>query len=115
MSSGLILSTIQPNSPLFEVGKYSQCLDEIRDIIVIRLREAAKKFTDYENSVKIVLLEFYGDIDDISDDTLRKIIQDVDLPDLIDEVWSVREEWISDSQTAPTYECLRRRQVASPL
>jgi len=75
-------------------------LMEIRQAIREKLEEllgkVEPKFRDYPRCLRVLLLEIYGD--DLSLDfiSIDEIIQTVDLPLNIDQVWIAEPEWISE-------------------
>jgi hypothetical protein len=106
-SNGLVVSIYKSMSVMYDHNFYEQDMIEIKQIITERLYDASTKFSSYHDSLKIVLLEFYGEIDELPEETIRELVGDIELPQLIDEVWSVRQEWVSDDETEPVYERLR--------
>ena len=82
-------------------------LDEVRSVLAARLKDAVEKFGDYSDHLRIILLEFYGDIDDLPEASIRDLMARLDLPDAIDQVWVALLEWVTDDDTRTVYERLR--------
>ena len=57
----------------------------------------AKKFTRYANHLKILLVQFYGESSDLlSDEDIKGIVLSAQMPEMIDQVWVAREEWVGE-------------------
>lgn len=80
---------------------------ETKGVLERLLADAARKFVTYADHLKVVVLEFYGDTDLLGEDEVRKMVGEVELPALIDEVWVARQEWTSDCDYDLGYERLR--------
>lgn len=69
---------------------------------------AAKKFVSYEECLKILLVQFCGDYSYLMDEELIEIINAVELPILIDQVWIARHDWINQDEYEIDWELARR-------
>lgn len=68
---------------------------EMKRVLEQRLAEAEPKFLTYQDYLKVVVLEFYGDRSLLDEDEAKKMVAEVALPALIDEVWVAQHDWIS--------------------
>ena len=59
------------------------------------LAEAAAKFTGYEVAHKVVLLDFYGD--ELSEEDIPPLLHRIAVPQIIDEIWMTKRDWISEN------------------
>lgn len=69
---------------------------ETKRVLERRLAEAWPKFLAYQDHFKVVVLEFYGDRSLLDEDDAKRMVGEVGLPALIDEVWVARPEWVSE-------------------
>lgn len=94
-------------------------LVEIRQAIREKLEEllvkVELKFKDYPNCLRVLLLEVYGD--DLSLDfiSIDEIVQAVDLPLNIDQVWIAEPEWISEIDVKAAYRQIKTRRGPDEL
>ena len=57
---------------------------------------AAEKFARYPDHRKLFLVQFFGEVSvELGDEELIEIVRSAHLPDVIDEVWVARMEWIN--------------------
>lgn len=71
-------------------------------------KDAAEKFAEYANSMKLLLVQFYGDSPvALSDEDIIAIIQSAQLPELIDQVWLGQPEWVSEYDYEIAWERVR--------
>jgi len=83
------------------ISEVSNKLDEL-------LLACEKKFSQYTDCLKIVVLEFYGTQAEILDDEdVIRIITEVHMPSAIDQVWVARPEWISEYDWKITFDRVR--------
>jgi hypothetical protein len=60
------------------------------------LRDTELKFANYQDHLKVLVLEFYGDGNLLTDDDAKKIVAELELPASINEVWVAQQDWISE-------------------
>jgi len=78
-----------------------------KELVDLRLAEAAPKFETYLDHRKAVVLEFYCDWWLLDEGDARQIVSEGILPPLIDEVWITIPEWVSESDYEVAYERVR--------
>jgi hypothetical protein len=78
-----------------------------REILERVLRDVELKFAAYLDHLKVVVLEFYGDRDLLTDDDAKRMVREVVLPASIDEVWIAHEVWVSEWDFEIGYERVR--------
>jgi hypothetical protein len=71
------------------------------------LREAARKFQSYAGCLRIVLVTFRGDTEDLPDEMLKEIVETANLPSSIDQVWITRQKWLSLDEWQVAYDRVR--------
>lgn len=91
----------------FDLDAYDDARHEIQAQLERQLKSAEAKFVRYDDSIRVVVLEFYGDLGLILDEYVYKIIADTQIPAPIDQVWICRPEWVSEHDYEPRYEHLR--------
>lgn len=75
-------------TPLLSPQSIEQCERYISQELNRFLDEASKKFADYENCIKILVIELCGEPLLIPDSTsFQKICEQSALPNLVDEIW----------------------------
>jgi hypothetical protein len=106
---GVIINTqsIFDREPSDTLSLIEQTDAEYRKLVDRRLGEAQRKFLTYVDHRKVVVLEFYGDWWLLDEDDARKIVREVGLPPLIDEVWITNPEWVPESDYEIVYEQVR--------
>ena len=60
----------------------------------IALESAARKFEEYLDNLKVLLVQFHGDGSLILDEEIVQIINAVQLPETVDQVWLAQHDWI---------------------
>jgi hypothetical protein len=80
---------------------------ETKGVLERRLAEAWPKFLTYQNLLKVVVLEFYGDRSLLDEDDAKRMVAEVELPALIDEVWVAKHDWVSEWDYEIGYERVR--------
>lgn len=93
-----------PKTFLRQVG---EAYAETKKVLERVLAEAEPKFVAYRDHLKIVVLEFYGDISLLGEEDVKRMVTEVELPALIDEVWVARHEWTSTWDYEIGYERVR--------
>jgi hypothetical protein len=78
-----------------------------KEILERVLGDAELKFAAYQDHLKVVVLEFYGDSNLLTDDDAKKMVAEAELPASVDEVWVARQDWISEWDYEIGYDCLR--------
>ena len=81
-------SDISRESEIAKVG-YADAFDKVA-------KDAAEKFTKYADSLKLLLVQFFGNSSSIlREDDIVEIIQSAKLPEMIDQVWLADQEWVN--------------------
>lgn len=80
---------------------------ETKGVLERRLAEAWPKFLTYQDLLKVVVLEFYGDRSLLDEDDAKRMVAEVELPALIDEVWVAKHDWVSEWDYEIGYERVR--------
>ena len=71
-------------------------------------RTAAEKFVEYDCCLKLLLVQFYGDSSImLVDEDIIQIIRSAQLPEMIDQVWVARPEWVSQYDYEIAWERVR--------
>lgn len=87
------------------IGRYNDALARTRRELAKQLSAAARKFYGYDDCIRVVVLEFYGE--DVADEDVDQLLVEAELPALIDQVWVTREQWINGYEWRLTYELAR--------
>lgn len=95
------------NDPQSAVRRVEEAYTETRKVLEQRLSEAAPKFVMYQDHLKVVVLEFYGDRSLLDEDDAKKMVAEIKLPALIDEVWVAQHAWVSAWDYEIGYERVR--------
>ena len=62
----------------------------------IAAANASEKFNEYSHCLKFLLVQFHGDSSfTLDDDELVEIIRSANLPEMVDQVWVARKDWVS--------------------
>src|SRR2546423_3047501 len=77
------------------VRRVEEAYAETRKVLEQRLAEAAPKFVTYQDHLRVVVLEFYGDRSLLDEDDAKRMAAEVELPALVDEVWVAPHTWAS--------------------
>lgn len=72
------------------------------------LAAASLKFVNYRHARKLVLLDFFGT--ELWEDDIPPLMSGMSVPDIIDEVWMSKRDWISEDEFEIGYERLFLRQ-----
>ncbi len=83
------------DDPQGAVRRVEEAYAETKKVLEQRLAEGALKFVTYPNCLRVVVLEFYGDRSLLDEDDSKRMLAEVELPALIDEVWVAQHDWIS--------------------
>lgn len=84
------------DDPKTLLRQVAEAYAETKKLLERVLAEAEPKFVAYQDHLKVVVLEFYGDRNLLDEDDARRVVGEVELPALIDEVWVARPEWVSE-------------------
>ena len=61
---------------------------------------AAEKFAGYPECRKLLLVQFFGEsFSGVGKREIKKIIRSASLPEVIDEVWAARQEWVGPDES----------------
>lgn len=69
---------------------------ETKGVLERVLADAAQKFVTYGNHLKIVVLKLDGDTGLLGEDDVKRMVEEAELPALIDDVRVARHEWTSE-------------------
>jgi hypothetical protein len=72
-----------------------------------RLRKATLKFSDYPGAIRVVVLDFYGENDFLTEEDIRLLVGSARCPDGIDQVWVSEREWVSLTDWEPDFQRVR--------
>lgn len=100
-------SDVLGDEPRSAVQRIEEAYAETKRVLEKRLAEAGPKFISYQDHLKVVVLEFYGDRSLLDEDDAKRMIAEVALPALIDEVWVAQHSWISEWDYEIGYERVR--------
>ena len=62
------------------------------------LENAAAKFEEYPDCLKILLVQFHGDDSLILDEDIIHIVESARLPRMIDQVWLAQYDWVGEDE-----------------
>ena len=69
---------------------------------------ATEKFVGYPECRKLLLVQFFGEFfSGVGDREIRKILRSASLPEVIDEVWVARQEWVELDESEIRWELAR--------
>ena len=69
---------------------------------------AAGKFAQYAGCRKLFLVQFFGDMfGGVGDEEITEMIKSACLPEVIDEVWVARQEWVGSNESEILWEQVR--------
>ncbi|MYC37262.1 MAG: hypothetical protein F4X66_10185 [Chloroflexi bacterium] len=54
------------------------------------------KFAKYGNHIKLLAIEFHGDVWSLSEDALIEVVNSAELPNCVDQVWLGQPDWLDD-------------------
>lgn len=98
--SGLRLSSVKPFS--YQFDKLAEAEEEIAKQLAKYLSEADKKFKEYANCLKILVLEICGDISSIpAPEVIVEIIENATIPPSVDQIWLADPQ--DDAESIITY------------
>jgi hypothetical protein len=86
---------------------------ETKRVLERRVAEAWPKFLPYRDQFKVVVLEFYGNRSLLDEDDARRMVVEIELPELIDEVWVAKHDWVSERDCEIGYERVRQAEPAT--
>ncbi len=92
------------------VSRHLEMVTRTRHELAKQLSAAARKFFGYDDYIKVVVLEFYGEY--LTDEDVGRLLAEAELPVMVDQVWVAREKWVSSYQWQLTYELARSRRRA---
>ena len=70
--------------------------------------KASEKFGRHEDCLKVFLVQFHGDGSFFLDDAdLIQIVEEAQLPSLIDQVWIALQDWVSEYDYQITWQRVR--------
>ena len=72
-----------------------------------QLNAAVGKFHRHEKQLKLVLLDFYSE--DLWEDDIPPMMQKIQIPDGIDEIWRTIRDWVSADEYEVGYDRLYKR------
>ncbi|MFC5865126.1 hypothetical protein ACFPT7_22660 [Acidicapsa dinghuensis] len=72
-----------------------------------QLNAAVEKFHRYQKQIKLVLLDFYSE--DLWEDDIPPMMQNIQIPDGIDEIWRTTRDWVSADDYEVGYDRLYKR------
>jgi hypothetical protein len=78
-----------------------------KEILERVLGDAELKFAAYQDHLKVVVLEFYGDRNLLDEGDAKKMVAEMELPASIDEIWVARHNWVSEWNYEIGYERVR--------
>ena len=56
--------------------------------------KAGKKYDEYPNCQKLLVVQFFGESDSVTDEDIIEIIKAEQIPNQIDQVWLTGGEWV---------------------
>ena len=65
------------------------------------------KFAKYGDHIRILAIEFHGDIWSLSEDAIIEVIKSAELPNCIDQVWLGQQDWLDDSTHTVSWEMVQ--------
>ncbi|MET0650009.1 MAG: hypothetical protein ABW208_25655 [Pyrinomonadaceae bacterium] len=92
------------------VSKHLDVVTRTRQELTKQLSAAARKFYGYDDYIKVVVLECYGEY--LTDEDVSRLLVEAELPIMIDQVWLAREKWVSNYEWQLTYELARSKEKA---
>ena len=54
------------------------------------------KFAKYGNHIRLLAIEFHGDLWSLSEDALIEVVNSAELPNCVDQVWLGQQDWLDD-------------------
>ncbi len=70
--------------------------------------DAAEKFVDYADHLRLLLVQFYGDSSfTLGDEDVIEIIQSAQVPEIIDQVWLAQQNWVGENDYEIAWERVR--------
>lgn len=92
------------------VSRHLDAVTRTRHELAKQLSAAARKFYGYDDCIKVVVLEFYGEY--LTDEDVTGLLVEAELPVMVDQVWIAREKWVSGHKWQLTYELARFKEKA---
>ena len=57
--------------------------------------KAGKKYDEYPNCQRLLVVQFFGESDSVMDEEIIEIVKAARIPNQIDQVWLTGREWVS--------------------
>lgn len=74
------------------------------------LERAVIKFEEYQEDIKLVLLSYYCD-GMIGAEDVKGIINEIEVPESIDQLWVEDEEYINEEESIPKFICVYEKKI----
>jgi len=103
--AGVGVDIVGPLSDDFDVANYQAQIDGAMRQLNKVLSTTTGKFAGYSGSLKIVVLEFYGDF--LSEETAKELVAQAEVPAVVDQVWVARPDWVSPFDWQIAYDRVR--------
>lgn len=100
--TGIQIRTFQDTGPSFvDPSGWTTMMTEATQGYKAELERLAAnceaKFAKYGDHIRLLAIEFHGDLWSLSEDAIIEVVNSAELPNCVDQVWLGQQDWLDDS------------------